>query len=71
MLHADQGMWRRAIYATVYAYIPKPNDICENANVTCNDEFGASISRGVFSFAGGQCVSRLFVRVDIETDCTS
>ena len=39
---------------TVYAYIPTPNNLCDESNVICNDDFGTSIGRGDFGFPVGQ-----------------
>ncbi|KZV77090.1 polysaccharide lyase family 14 protein [Peniophora sp. CONT] len=47
-------MWRKNGAGEIYAYIPRDNDICDASGVMCNDEFGASIGRGDFSFASGQ-----------------
>ncbi len=41
----------------VYAYVPRPNNICSDSGVQCNDQFGVSLDRGSFSFSGGQCVN--------------
>ena len=38
----------------VYAYIPDSENVCKDANVDCNDDYGVSIQRGAFSFASGQ-----------------
>ncbi|KAH9083540.1 hypothetical protein EDB83DRAFT_2538893 [Lactarius deliciosus] len=47
-------MWRKAGAGEVYAYIPRPNNICSDSSVQCNDQFGVSLSRGSFSFSSGQ-----------------
>ncbi|KAI0314121.1 hypothetical protein OF83DRAFT_1138322 [Amylostereum chailletii] len=47
-------MWRTEGQGEIYAYIPRPNNICDEENVLCNDEFGASIGRGDFSFSSGR-----------------
>ncbi|KAF8798713.1 polysaccharide lyase family 14 protein [Phlegmacium glaucopus] len=47
-------MWRTGGSAEVYAYIPTPNDLCSNKNITCNSDFGVSIQRGAFAFVSGQ-----------------
>ncbi|KAK0485961.1 polysaccharide lyase family 14 protein [Armillaria novae-zelandiae] len=47
-------MWRQEGAAEVYAYIPTPNNLCSERSITCNDDFGTSISRGAFSFVAGE-----------------
>ncbi|KAI0268712.1 hypothetical protein BC834DRAFT_650188 [Gloeopeniophorella convolvens] len=47
-------MWRKNGAGEVYAYVPRPNNICNDPNVQCNDQFGISLSRGSFSFASGK-----------------
>ncbi|KAK0212679.1 polysaccharide lyase family 14 protein [Desarmillaria ectypa] len=47
-------MWRQEGAAEVYAYIPTPNNLCSERSITCNDDFGTSISRGAFSFVTGE-----------------
>ncbi|CAK5281531.1 unnamed protein product [Mycena citricolor] len=42
-------MWR----PNVYAYIPEPNNLCSEKSITCNSDFGISISRGSFTFTSG------------------
>lgn len=40
----------------VYAYIPSPNNLCSEASIECNSDYGISISRGSFSFIRGTLV---------------
>ncbi|KAJ7188249.1 polysaccharide lyase family 14 protein [Mycena filopes] len=47
-------MWRPNGAGEVYAYIPSPDNLCNEKNVQCNDEFGISIARGSFTFSSGQ-----------------
>jgi len=47
-------MWRTDGAGEVYAYIPRPNNICSDSGVLCNDQFGISLDRGSFTFASGQ-----------------
>lgn len=37
-------------YHTVYAYIPTENNLCAESTITCNSDFGTSVSRGSWSF---------------------
>ncbi|KAH8828439.1 polysaccharide lyase family 14 protein [Flagelloscypha sp. PMI_526] len=39
-------MWRASGSGEVYAYMPTPNNICSSKSISCNDDFGVSISRG-------------------------
>ena len=48
-------------HLTAYAYVQGENNLCKQSNVKCNDSgFGASISRGSFSFVASMCVQALF-----------
>ncbi|KAF9268877.1 hypothetical protein L218DRAFT_892480 [Marasmius fiardii PR-910] len=47
-------MWRREGAGEVYAYIQSPNGLCKESNITCNSDFGISVSRGSFTFAPGK-----------------
>ncbi|KAJ7084401.1 hypothetical protein B0H15DRAFT_849032 [Mycena belliarum] len=47
-------MWRTNGAGEVYSYIPSPNNLCSEKDVTCNSDFGISLSRGSFTFASGQ-----------------
>ncbi|KAI0063587.1 hypothetical protein BV25DRAFT_1824143 [Artomyces pyxidatus] len=47
-------MWRKNGAGEVYAYIPRPNNICNAPNIQCNDQFGISMSRGSFTFQSGK-----------------
>lgn len=49
-----RGMWRKNGAGEVYAYIPTPNGLCKENDIICNDDYGISLNRGSFSFAGGQ-----------------
>ncbi|KAF8161096.1 polysaccharide lyase family 14 protein [Crassisporium funariophilum] len=49
-------MWRKNGSGEVYAYFPTPNSLCSDKNITCNSDFGISISRGAFGFVSGQWV---------------
>ena len=40
----------------VYAYIPRPNNVCGDSGIQCNDQYGISIDRDSFSFSSGQHV---------------
>ncbi|KAJ7579258.1 hypothetical protein C8J56DRAFT_965242 [Mycena floridula] len=46
-------MWRPNGAGEVYAYIPTPNNLCDQKSIICNDDFGVSISRGAFTFVPG------------------
>jgi hypothetical protein len=43
----------------VYAYVLRPNNICSESGVQCNDEFGISLDRGSFTFSSGMYASRV------------
>ncbi|KAH9961338.1 hypothetical protein BC827DRAFT_1260518 [Russula dissimulans] len=47
-------MWRTNGAGEVYAYVPRPNNICKESGVLCNDEYGISFDRGSYSFSSGQ-----------------
>ncbi|KAI3619064.1 polysaccharide lyase family 14 protein [Moniliophthora roreri] len=47
-------MWRKDGAGEVYGYLQAPNSLCKEKSVTCNSDFGISISRGSFTFAAGQ-----------------
>ncbi|KAJ7823656.1 hypothetical protein B0H13DRAFT_2445312 [Mycena leptocephala] len=55
-------MWRPNGAGELYTYLPDPSDpafaanekICQIPNSECNPTYGASISRGAFSFAPGE-----------------
>ncbi|KAI0305605.1 hypothetical protein B0F90DRAFT_1808822 [Multifurca ochricompacta] len=47
-------MWRKNGAGEVYSYVPRPNNICGESGVQCNDQFGISLSRGSFTFSSGQ-----------------
>ncbi|KAJ7170542.1 hypothetical protein C8R43DRAFT_979784 [Mycena crocata] len=47
-------MWRPSGSGEVYAYIPSPNNLCSEKSITCNSDFGISISRGSFTFSSGK-----------------
>ncbi|KAI0049830.1 polysaccharide lyase family 14 protein [Auriscalpium vulgare] len=51
---SSRVMWRPNGAGEVYAYVPRPNNICKDSDVQCNDQFGVSFSRGSFSFLSGQ-----------------
>ncbi|RDB16966.1 hypothetical protein Hypma_002633 [Hypsizygus marmoreus] len=51
---SSRVMWRKNGAGEVYAYIPSPNDLCSDSNISCNSDFGISISRGSFGFVSGQ-----------------
>lgn len=51
-LHHHIDLW-----PSVYAYIPTPNNLCSDNGITCNSDFGTSISRGSFGFESGRCVN--------------
>ncbi|KAL7414324.1 hypothetical protein BDY24DRAFT_386525 [Mrakia frigida] len=58
-------MWRLNGEGEVYAYIPTPNSLCSESGVTCNDDYGTSLSRGSFTFtAGNWSQISLFVQVN-------
>ena len=40
----------------VYAYMPTTQTLCEEDEITCNDDYGVSIARGSFGFVAGKCV---------------
>lgn len=46
-------MWRPNGSGEVYAYIPRPNNLCSNPSIICNPDFGVSIQRGAFGFKSG------------------
>ncbi|KAJ7170904.1 hypothetical protein C8R43DRAFT_71009 [Mycena crocata] len=58
-------MWRPSGAGELYTYLPDPSDpayeanakICEMPNSECNPEYGASISRGAFSFPAGEWIT--------------
>lgn len=48
-------MWRDGALGEVYAYIPtNQKNFCQSPAVTCNSDFGTSLSRGSFSFQTGR-----------------
>lgn len=55
-------MWRTDGAGELYTYLPDPSDpayqanahICNMTNSECNPTYGASISRGAFTFQTGQ-----------------
>ncbi|WVQ81838.1 hypothetical protein IAT38_003965 [Cryptococcus sp. DSM 104549] len=48
-------MWRSGGSGEVYAYIPTTQkNFCSESGVTCNSDYGTSLSRGAYSFAKGQ-----------------
>lgn len=47
-------MWRKDGLGEVYAYVPTSDGLCNDDDITCNDDFGVSIDRGAFSFPSGQ-----------------
>ncbi|KAL0576664.1 3'-5'-exoribonuclease [Marasmius crinis-equi] len=47
-------MWRKDGAGEVYAYMRSPNNLCKESSITCNSDFGISVSRGSFIFAAGQ-----------------
>ncbi|KAI0036890.1 polysaccharide lyase family 14 protein [Vararia minispora EC-137] len=51
---STRTMWRTNGAGEIYAYVPRDNNICGASGVQCNDEFGASIGRGDFTFVSGQ-----------------
>lgn len=46
-------MWRAAGQGEAYAYIPRSSALCATPLVQCNDEYGASFSRGLIKFTPG------------------
>ncbi|KAK4687367.1 hypothetical protein P7C73_g2761, partial [Tremellales sp. Uapishka_1] len=47
-------MWRTAGAGEVYAYVPTTQKgFCSQSEITCNSDYGTSLSRGSFSFATG------------------
>ncbi|GAA5831529.1 hypothetical protein JCM3766R1_001788 [Sporobolomyces carnicolor] len=46
-------MWRAKGEGEVYAYIPTYEGFCRQSDVSCNDKYGISLSRGSFDFAAG------------------
>ena len=40
----------------VYAYMPTTQALCDEDEITCNDDYGVSIARGSFGFVAGKCV---------------
>ncbi|KAI9459086.1 polysaccharide lyase family 14 protein [Russula earlei] len=51
---SSRVMWRTNGAGEVYAYVPRDNNICNEDNVLCNDEFGISLDRGSFAFSSGK-----------------
>ncbi|KAG7098546.1 hypothetical protein E1B28_000481 [Marasmius oreades] len=49
-------MWRKGGAGEVYAYIQSPNGLCQESSVTCNSDFGISVSRGSFTFSRGKWI---------------
>jgi len=47
-------MWRKDGAGEVYAYVLRPNNICNSSGVQCNDQFGISLNRGSFAFSAGE-----------------
>ncbi|ODN83636.1 hypothetical protein, variant 2 [Cryptococcus amylolentus CBS 6039] len=48
-------MWRTSGSGEVYAYIPtSQKGFCSETDVTCNSDYGTSLSRGGYSFATGK-----------------
>ncbi|KAF4598635.1 hypothetical protein EYR38_007041 [Pleurotus pulmonarius] len=47
-------MWRRNGNGEAYLYIPKPNGLCDERSISCNDDFGISVSRGSFVLTPAQ-----------------
>lgn len=50
-------MWRNRGAGEVYAYIPTYPGFCSQSDVTCNDDYGTSLSRGAWTFSRGRCVA--------------
>jgi len=50
---SSRVMWRKFAAGEDYAYIPSPNDLCKQKDVTCNTDFGISFQRGSFGFLSG------------------
>lgn len=46
-------MWRRFGNGEVYAYIPKPNGLCNARDIRCDDDFGISVQRSKFTWIKG------------------
>ncbi|TNY18014.1 hypothetical protein DMC30DRAFT_381178 [Rhodotorula diobovata] len=46
-------MWRNRGAGEVYAYIPTYPGFCSQSDVTCNDDYGTSLSRGAWTFSRG------------------
>ncbi|KAM3588551.1 hypothetical protein VKS41_000993 [Umbelopsis sp. WA50703] len=46
-------MWRTNGEGEAYAYIPRSSALCATPLVQCNDEYGASFSRGLIKFQPG------------------
>ncbi|KAF8274550.1 hypothetical protein EI94DRAFT_1713703 [Lactarius quietus] len=65
-------MWRANGAGEVYAYIPRPNNICSESGIECNDAYGMSIDRGSFSFSSGKWNRvTLLVRLNNPTTVTN
>ncbi|KAL1748759.1 polysaccharide lyase family 14 protein [Schizophyllum fasciatum] len=47
-------MWRKGGEGEVYAYIPTTEALCEEDEITCNDDYGVSIARGSFGLVAGK-----------------
>ncbi|CAO3572518.1 unnamed protein product [Mortierella alpina] len=58
-------MWRQGGLGEVYAYVPADakSSFCKNADVSCNDQYGKSIGRGLIFFAPG-----IWNRLDVVMD---
>ncbi|GAA6051000.1 hypothetical protein JCM3770_005363 [Rhodotorula araucariae] len=46
-------MWRERGAGEVYAYIPTYDGFCGQSDISCNDEYGTSLSRGTWRFPRG------------------
>ncbi|KAL1696354.1 polysaccharide lyase family 14 protein [Schizophyllum commune] len=47
-------MWRKGGEGEVYAYMPTTQALCDEDEITCNDDYGVSIARGSFGFVAGK-----------------
>lgn len=49
-------MWRNRGAGEVYGYIPTYGNFCGQGDVSCNEGYGTSLSRGAWTFSRGGCV---------------
>ncbi|GJJ06079.1 hypothetical protein Clacol_000268 [Clathrus columnatus] len=58
-------MWRTGGQAEIYTYIPTSDNLCSDAEVICNSDFGTSLNRGAVSYASGEWMQvALFVQLN-------